>query len=152
VNISTETRFWRRVTKSDNCWLWNGCCNRDGYGEIYYNKGYISTHRLSWIFAHQFIPEGMQVLHKCDNPPCVNPDHLFLGTHTDNMRDMNLKGRLNIPKGELSCHARLNEKQIAEIRNSPLLQRELAEIYHVSRSHIGNIKCNHKWKHQGHED
>ena len=73
----------------DDCWLWEGCIDRRGYGRI----GRERAHRRMWQSCHGPIPAGMFVCHTCDNPPCVRPDHLFLGTHTDNMRDMVSKGR-----------------------------------------------------------
>lgn len=109
--IPTEDRFWGHVDKSDpeGCWIWTGAMvwsptrRKYGYTTTY---GYtfigsradgslrmIHAHRLSWMIANGPIPEGMQVLHKCDNPPCVRPDHLFLGTKSDNSKDMVSKGR-----------------------------------------------------------
>jgi hypothetical protein len=93
-----EERFWEKVAKGDGCWLWTASLGSTGYGQICVRdeKGqYRQTkaHRVSWILTNGPIPGGLQVLHKCDNPPCVNPDHLFLGTAIDNMRDMAAKGR-----------------------------------------------------------
>lgn len=91
-------RFWRKVEKSQNgCMIWVGSTDNHGYGQI--NQGYgrspIKTHRLSWELHNGEIPFGLSVCHKCDNPKCVNPDHLFLGTQKDNMMDCASKGRLN---------------------------------------------------------
>lgn len=87
-------RFWANVEKSDGCWKWVGPMRSTGYGRIWVNKkrGVQSAHRVSWELHHQD-PGEMSVLHHCDNPVCVRPDHLFLGTQADNMRDMTAKGR-----------------------------------------------------------
>ncbi len=93
-------RFWCFVEKTAVCWLWTGRTNKDGYGVISFaerGKQMIAS-RLSFIIAYGPIPEGMWVLHRCDNPRCVNPDHLFLGTRADNMRDAHQKGRIDMHK------------------------------------------------------
>jgi hypothetical protein len=87
------TRFWKYVTKSDGCWEWQGSRMPFGYGELNINKVPQCAHRLSWELHYGPIEEGLSVLHSCDNPPCVNPAHLFLGTQSDNMRDCASKGR-----------------------------------------------------------
>lgn len=90
-----QERFWRKVHKTDGCWEWTGSRDRKGYGKI--AKGGAPTipllaHRVSWAIHHGD-PGDLCVLHRCDNPPCVRPDHLFLGTIADNNRDMTQKGR-----------------------------------------------------------
>lgn len=90
-------RFWPKVEKpsGDGCWVWTGCRVKKGYGIVRLDRSerMASVHRVSWALHNGPIPDGLLVLHRCDNPPCVNPDHLFLGTHTDNMKDMVRKGR-----------------------------------------------------------
>lgn len=88
-----KTRFWRRVKKTRRCWIWIGTKTGEGYGQLKVNKERWLAHRLSFVFAAGSIPEGMHVLHRCDTPACVNPKHLFIGTHQDNMRDRDAKGR-----------------------------------------------------------
>lgn len=90
---SPQIRFWPKVDKSENCWLWRGSRQTHGYGTFYYQGTMHLSHRISWILTYGEIPTGLCVLHKCDNPPCVNPQHLFLGTHVDNMIDRERKGR-----------------------------------------------------------
>jgi hypothetical protein len=87
-------QFWAHVKRTASCWLWLKCKDSHGYGLTSAGGGkHIRAHRRSWMLAHGEIPRGMFVLHRCDNPACVNPKHLFLGTHGDNMRDMYAKGR-----------------------------------------------------------
>jgi HNH endonuclease len=103
------------------CWLWTGGVNNHGYGLIHPGKDYQTTlsmvfaHRVSWEMHRGPIPDGMDVLHKCDTPPCVNPDHLFVGTHASNMADASKKGRMH--PGEKNGRARLTSpEQAADIR------------------------------------
>ncbi len=95
-----EKRFWAAVLKTNTCWLWQNVLDKDGYGKINYpgpKAGYERAHRYSWELHYGSIPEGMQVLHNCDNPLCVNPGHLFLGTNVDNAADRVSKGRNRKP-------------------------------------------------------
>lgn len=92
---SIECRFLSKVRRgaSPDCWAWNGARNSAGYGALNTDAGVVLAHRLAWALANGEIPDGMFVCHRCDNPSCTNPSHLFLGTHADNMRDMMEKGR-----------------------------------------------------------
>ncbi len=85
--------FWGNVRQQNDCWVWIGAKDTYGYGAITFKGHQWRTHRLMWYLTYGNIPEGMCVLHHCDNPPCVNPDHLWLGTHTENMQDSSKKGR-----------------------------------------------------------
>jgi HNH endonuclease len=92
---SLADRFWEKVKKTDGCWEWTARRLPKGYGTISCvdHRTSLCAHRVSWELHNGPIPDGMWVLHHCDNPQCANPDHLFLGTHTQNMRDMLAKGR-----------------------------------------------------------
>jgi hypothetical protein len=94
-----ETRFWAKVNKTDACWLWVGSLDKDGYGQIAARHdgrtGLLRAHRLSWVLAYGSIPEGLVICHKCDVRSCIRAEHLFLGTHQDNIADARQKGRLN---------------------------------------------------------
>ena len=88
-----QSRFWAKVDTSGGCWKWMASTDRKGYGHISYRSQLLQAHRVSYIMVYGPIPDGLCVLHKCDNPGCVNPDHLFLGTHKDNSDDKISKGR-----------------------------------------------------------
>jgi|SRR3990167_10773979 len=92
-----ETDFWNQFTITENgCWKWTRHTLAHGYGQVRYQGRLQQAHRVAWILSHGLIPDGLFVCHHCDNPPCIKPDHLFLGTHTDNMRDCSQKGRFTL--------------------------------------------------------
>ena len=92
--VSIEQRFWAYVDVSGECWMWTGGKHHFGYGIFHTTaRSSVLTHRFAWEFENGPIPDGMYVLHHCDNPPCVRPDHLWLGTREENNRDRDLKGR-----------------------------------------------------------
>lgn len=101
--FTPEQRFWIRVDKKglDDCWEWTGPCKagsvkgKSFYGHLHFRGKVIGAHRLAWILTHGPIPKGLEVCHKCDNPGCCNPNHLWLGTHLENIRDRDSKGRGN---------------------------------------------------------
>lgn len=103
--VDRVARFWSKVDKSGSCWEWTAGTNANGYGMYDYEHRSWLVHRLAWTLTNGPIPSGLGVCHKCDNPPCVNPEHLFLGTQIDNMRDSRDKRRriyvlkANCPKG-----------------------------------------------------
>ncbi len=92
-----EERFWQKVKRcgDDECWLWQAVTNQDGYGLVRYpgRPHMMGAHRASWLLHNGDVPADLEVLHRCDNPPCVNPAHLWLGTQVDNIHDMCAKGR-----------------------------------------------------------
>ncbi len=112
-------RFWAKVKKSKKCWLWAGSTRgvSKKYGAVGGGPGLgmVSAHRVSYELHYGPIPKGMCVCHKCDTPLCVNPKHLFLGTHSDNMRDKAQKGRAPALRGEANPFARLTNEQALEI-------------------------------------
>lgn len=146
LKLSNIMSIFYKIEKSDNgCWKWTGRTDKSGYGRI--NNA--STHRLSYEIYVGEIKEGMSVCHKCDNPPCVNPDHLFLGTAKENTRDMIKKGRCNPPHGSRMWKSKLTEKDIVEIRrkcqSGEFSQKELGNIYNVGQSNISYV-INKTWK------
>ena len=88
-----EQRFWNRAFKTNSCWLWLGPHGRSEYGGISYKGKQYKSHHLAYILTHGSRPDGLFILHTCDNPKCVNPDHLYAGTHADNMHDRKRRGR-----------------------------------------------------------
>lgn len=140
-----------RVCPLSECWLWTASVNkkRGGYGRFSFGCKTIGAHKAAWILYRGDIPAGMHVLHRCDNPLCVNPDHLFLGTNADNVADMDAKGRrINAPLiGEANPRAKLDESQVLEIFRSRGKQNEAAAKFGVSRALIGMIRHGRVWSH-----
>jgi hypothetical protein len=134
-------RFWSKVQKTEYCWLWIGRIDQEGYGRLDKNNKGILAHRLSYELHNGLIPNGLDVLHTCDNPKCVNPEHLWIGTHTDNMRDMFAKGRRKIKKGEENNNAKLTKCQVLEIKRKYKKGNgaTLAKEYNVSLTTISHI-------------
>jgi HNH endonuclease/Helix-turn-helix domain len=144
-----ERRFWKQIKKTDTCWIWKGPKNSCGYGTMA-RRGYgiVRAHRVSWEFHFGIPPKNMCVCHKCDNPPCVRPEHLWLGTREENMMDAHKKGRLR--KGEESGTSKLKNFQIEEIRKlrkEGFTQSEIGEKMGVKGSTIAHILQGHTWKH-----
>lgn len=151
VNQKTITsgdarRFWSKVKKAgpDECWIWQAYTDQDGYGRFSLKGKKHRAHRVAVrIDGRQ--PDGKVVRHTCDNPSCVNPDHLRVGTQTDNIRDRDRKGRQ--ARGRRNGHAKLRPEDIRQIRKSNRPSRVLAKIYGVSPSHIRMIKTYQCWTH-----
>ena len=129
------------------CWLWTGPHYPDGYGRLWVNGKHSLAHRLQWERFNGPIPKGMLICHHCDTPPCINPDHLFLGTHTDNMRDAARKGRQKNQWGEKNSNAIFTEDQIRAIRNDNRIARLIASEYGAAEITISQIKSRHRWPH-----
>lgn len=148
---SLEERFWGKVEKSAGCWIWTATKNRQGYGRIRSSGKTARAHRISWELANGPIPDGMDILHRCDNPACVNPAHLFLGTDDDNMRDKENKGRGNHAVGMVHGRSKLTADQVREIRRlystGQYLQRELGKRFGVHQTTIGYICRRESWAH-----
>lgn len=139
---------------SQDCWYWFGAKNENGYGHIHRGGKDYKAHRVYYERFIGPIPDGLCVLHKCDNPSCVNPEHLFLGTKKDNMQDASKKGRIQVPhpriQGELHHQAKLTQKQVDDIRARyiprKVTQPQLAKEYGVAVSTVGIIICGANWK------
>lgn len=170
--VDLETRFWAKAEKTETCWLWTASKHLFGYGKIYAGGKPRDAHRVSWEMHFGPIPAGLKVLHNCpdgnDNPACVNPAHLYLGTDLDNTRDCIQKGRRKArgpaapppppkpppktrPRGESHCGAKLTEPEIREMRtawqNRTATQPELAARYRVTQATVSDIVLYKSWRH-----
>ena len=145
---SLPQRFWALVDRSGtplSCWPFIGMLSREGYGRFKISSKNTGAHRVAFRLATSIDPVGMNVCHKCDNPACCNPAHLFLGSQADNIKDCIQKGRF--PKGQFQGNAKLTEKQVKQIRSSDLRQAELAQLYGVSQSLISAVQTGKAWSH-----
>lgn len=141
-----KERFFKKVSKEKECWIFHGAKDGSGYGMFWDQKSYIKAHRFSYIIHVGEIPNGMCVCHKCDIRSCVNPDHLFLGTIADNNKDKARKNRAARQPGELHGMCKLTQASVDEIRSvkNPHLPT-LAKRFGVSKSQISRIIRNERW-------
>lgn len=133
---------------NSGCHIWMGAVTR-GYGMQSIEGQRHRMHRLFYEMHNGPIPDGMVACHRCDNPLCVNPDHIFIGTHADNVADRVKKGRTGDWSGEKHPNARLSWRDVVEIRRSRLSTSKLAAIYGVSQPHVVGIKRGRFWKNAG---
>lgn len=161
MSLTMLQRFEEKYIKRNSklCWEWTATTMNNGYGHFWYNKKLTLAHRVSYQFYIGQIPNGICVLHKCDNRKCVNPNHLFLGTYQDNATDRKNKGRGNIPTGVKNPRTKLSIKQVKEIRKLLIKQqkilldyknhythRAIAEKYNVTTGAIVCIANGKNWK------
>lgn len=151
INISFIERFWSRVQTGPNCWEWQHRKDKDGYGLICKTREDNSTraHVAAYEMAYGKVPEGMCVLHACDNPSCVRPSHLFFGTNADNTADRHRKGRS--AKGEKNGMAKVTADMVRSIRaqhaSGGASFKHLAALYGVSKYTVVDIVRRRYWKH-----
>jgi hypothetical protein len=140
-------RMEAQTEKSAGCWLWTGARNRQGYGHVgdHYHTRF--AHRVAYELARGPIPDGLMICHRCDNPRCVNPAHLYAGTAVDNARDAVDRGRMRSARGEEHYSARLSEQQVTEILRSVESGKDLAARLGVAKSTISMIRTGRNWKH-----
>lgn len=139
-----ELRFWARVKRTNNhdsCWLWHGSVAPNGYGQLHVvqRPGVsvpVGAHRIAWELAAGPIPAGMSVLHRCDVKRCCNVRHLFLGTHTDNMRDASAKGRLSVPRPNRRKVTDADIEEMKAMRRSGLRLVQIAAHFNVTKSFV----------------
>ena len=160
-HIDPMDRFFMQIDKKGtSCWMWTGTKSHNGYGVIGVNGKNIRAHRFSWsVFNNKDIPDGMVVMHSCDNPSCVNPEHLSIGTHYDNEADKVAKGRQargeSLSKaqgnqkrcGEKNPRSKLTEDDVMAIMKDTDSQRIIAKKYNVTQATINLIKTRRTWRH-----
>ena len=153
MNISTLERFYRYINKTDNCWLWVGGKNKAGYGTFHLGKGKQAAHRVSYQLHIGPIPESDEyhktsVCHKCDNPSCVNPDHLFLGSHSDNMKDMVKKERnIGYKSGGENINSSITDEIAKEIKYGNFSYSKRPKHIDIGKSAFYSIRRGETWKH-----
>lgn len=158
--ISISERFWVKVHKTDGCWIWTGSTDGHGYGQIREagrGSRLLKAHRVSWVLHNGPLSDDVLVLHSCDNPPCVRPDHISPGTSKDNTQDSLKRGRgvfqkhpEKHPRGERVFGAKLTEEQVSEIRRlraEGWTQTRLAIAFGVTQSSIWSILAGKTWQH-----
>lgn len=160
-NLTIEERFWIKVNKNGPipehqpwlgpCWLWTACVNREGYGNFLMDGKSELSHRVAYRLTFEDFDRELCVLHRCDNPPCVRPSHLFRGTQIDNIADSKTKHRLGRLHGSMNPGAKLNEMQVLEIRklhkDGLRSRKKLAEMFCVSIPLIDKILQRTAWAH-----
>lgn len=147
-----ESRFWSKVTrgKDDECWIFGATRQKLGYGIFWLGGKNIPAHRYAWYSKFGAIPEGLFVCHRCDNPPCCNPAHLFLGTHEDNVADRTAKDRNARQRGETNGLAKLDADAVRAIRSaraSGQSQKSIAKTVGVDQSNVSLILSGKTWGH-----
>ena len=148
--VKIHNRFWSKVRKTNSCWLWTAATDDGGYGRFLFEGKNRHAHIVAWILTYGSVPEGNVVMHTCDVPYCVNPEHLQLGTQLDNIQDRVNKGRCFKPECELNSQAKLSQKQVDAIRDEyntiKCTKRFLARKYNMSDSAVGRLLNGYTWR------
>lgn len=147
-DVQFMKRFWAKVQKTTGCWLWTGAKGGGGYGAIKFEGKVVRAHRISWELVNGPIHDGLFVLHRCDVRLCVNPKHLFLGTHEDNMRDCSRKQRTTL--GEKQGRAKLKSSDVLEIRrlrSEGVKSSVIARKFCISQPTVSQIAKRQRWSH-----
>lgn len=145
--MEVKERFWSKVDIKgpDECWNWKAGKNESGYGHFWLDQHNVKAHRVSWLLSNGDIPDKMCVCHKCDNPSCINPSHLFLGTNNDNVKDRNKKNRQYRAQGERHGRSKLTTAQVIEIRSDARPSKVIAEAYNISNNYVYDLKSKKRW-------
>lgn len=152
MDIYHEIRFWNLVSigSEDECWMWKGAIDADGYGFFRHEHRNLKSHRVAFKIHHKQDPQSGLVCHSCDVPGCCNPKHLFLGTPSQNMQDMASKGRFPNRKGSMHPLSVMTEQAVVEIRRKSACgesTKALAAEYKTCKSNIWLIVSGKSWKH-----
>jgi hypothetical protein len=146
---SVRERFWAKVSRTDGCWLWTGRLFGGGYGSLRVDGRRLLAHRVSWMLHFGEAPDDMCVCHRCDVRHCINPEHLFLGTHQANTLDAVAKGRF--PKGETQGRSKLTESDVRDIRlryeSGVIGGNALAREYGLAQRTVWDVIQRKHWKH-----
>lgn len=152
--MNSEDRFWSKVDRSgdvDSCWPWQAGKNERGYGLFWLRDRNVMAHRYAYELTYGPLPEGMLACHRCDNPPCCNPAHLFAGTYADNAHDRDQKGRHNPAEGSAHGSATLTDDLVRSMKiryaQGGISQRELARLYNVTTQTVSSIMVGRYWDH-----
>lgn len=144
MKITEINNFWNKVIKTDTCWLWSAAKDKDGYGIFHCESKNRRAHRISWELSNGKIKNNLLVLHKCDNPTCINPSHLFLGTTKDNVNDRVKKGRSGF-----GVTSKIDYKKAIKIRElfskGVNTRKELAYKFSIHRRTVSDIISNKSW-------
>lgn len=134
--------FWSRVQQGDGCWEWTGKKTPKGYGCLSVRGGTTRANRFAWEITNGKIPDGLVVCHKCDNPGCVRPDHLWIGTHADNIRDRDAKGRQRVGRNP---HTKIEDADlpaVAEMLHGGMTRRQIAAKLGISYNTLKSaVRC-----------
>ena len=155
MNKLYEVRFWSKVDKNgevmpgmkSRCWVWTHYTNPKGYGTCYMGAGAMKAHRVAYSLHYKVPVDGLIVRHRCDNPSCVRPSHLSVGSHQDNVDDRTRRGRQRCAHGETHPLSKLTAADVRRIRASTGGCREVAKQYGVAFSLIHRIRTRQSWNH-----
>lgn len=152
ITPSTEQRLWSRVKPNADteCWEWLALKDKDGYGRFYIGKKNLLAHRVAYAAYYKIDPGNLLVCHRCDNPSCVNPAHLWLGSNADNLADMKNKGRSHSCRGERGSRTVLTPSDVYQIRelvSSGLTHRQAGRAVGIGKSQVGRIMRGEQWAH-----
>lgn len=148
--LSVEERFWSKVDRSGDCWIWMASIDSRGYGHFWFNGRLARAHRVAWILTNGPFPEGKQSNHRCHNRRCVRPDHIYPGTASENVRDTEEAGRGNHPRGEANGLSRLTVEQVRALRVAYRPGRKgnlskLARIVGMTRGGLHHVVTGRCW-------